>query len=169
VPVLTTAAGALVFVLGIRLVRRRWRGHLHDDHVHDRRVRDGRVHDGHSGHAHGDHVHGGVLAPPRLRSVAAMGVSAGMIPCPEALSVLLLAIGLHRTALGMIMIVAFSVGLAAVLVALGLLLVTSSPLLSRFDGRYPSWITGRLPLLSAVVVAILGFAMTVTGVSGLVG
>jgi nickel/cobalt transporter (NicO) family protein len=160
VPVLTIVAGVLVLVLGIRLVRRRWSGH---------------VHNGHGDHVHGDHVHddhvhgGGVLAPPRMRSVAALGVSAGMIPCPEALSVLLLAIGLNRTALGMVMIVAFSVGLAAVLVGLGLLLVTSSPLLSRLSGRHPSWITVRLPLLSAVVVAILGFAMAVTGLSSLAG
>jgi len=55
-----------------------------------------------------------------------MGVSAGVIPCPEALSVLLLAIGLDRAALGMVMIVAFSVGMAAVLVGLGLLSVPAT-------------------------------------------
>jgi ABC-type nickel/cobalt efflux system permease component RcnA len=53
------------------------------------------------------------------------GCRPGVIPCPEALSVLLLAIGPNRTARGMVMIVAFSAGLAAVLVGLGLLLVTS--------------------------------------------
>ena len=109
-----------------------------------------------------------VAAPPRLRSVAAMGLSAGMIPCTEALSVLLLAIGLNRTALGMVMIVAFSVGLAAVLVGLGLLLVTGSPLLSRFD-RGSGWFTQRVPLVSALVVAVLGCLMAVTGLSSLTG
>ena len=92
-----------------------------------------------------------------------------MIPCPEALSVLLLAIGLHRTGLGLVMIVAFSVGLAAVLVGLGLLLVTAAPVLSRVTDRRSAWVTARLPLVSAVVVAVLGGVMTVTGVSGLVG
>jgi ABC-type nickel/cobalt efflux system permease component RcnA len=107
--------------------------------------------------------------PASMRALAAMGGSAGMIPCPEALSVMLLAIGLNRTALGMITIVAFSAGLAAVLVGLGLLLVTASPVLSRLTSRRPGWITARVPVLSAFVVAILGCAMTLTGVSSLIG
>ena len=98
-----------------------------------------------------------------------MGASAGIIPCPEALSVLLLAVGLHRTALGLVMIVAFSVGLAAVLVGLGLLLVTAAPALSRVTDRRAGWVTQRLPLVSAVVVTLLGGVMTVTGAGSLVG
>jgi nickel/cobalt transporter (NicO) family protein len=151
VPVLTVAAGVVVLVLGIRLVRRRWSSGRSPDHDHA-------------------HDHGSLLTRPTgLRGIAALGASAGIIPCPEAVSVLLLAIGLNRTALGLGMIVAFSVGLAAVLVGLGLLLVTAEPVLSRVTGRRSAWVTARLPLLSAVVVAILGGAMTVTGVSGLTG
>ena len=154
VPLLTTAAGVIVLVLGIRMVRRRWAGAT------------ALAAHAHAGHGHGHAI--AVAAPPRLRSVAAMGLSAGMIPCTEALSVLLLAIGLNRTALGMVMIVAFSVGLAAVLVGLGLLLVTGSPLLSRFD-RGSGWFTQRVPLVSALVVAVLGCLMAVTGLSSLTG
>jgi nickel/cobalt transporter (NicO) family protein len=87
--------------------------------------------------------------------------------CPEALSVLLLAVGLNRTALGMGMIVPFSAGLAAVLVGLGLVLVTGTPVLSRLTDRRTGWLTARLPLVSAVVVAILGGTMTVTALSSL--
>ena len=82
---------------------------------------------------------------------------------------LLLAIGLNRTGLGMVMIFAFSVGLAAVLVGLGILLVTAAPVVSRFAGRGAGRVTARLPLVSAVVVAVLGGVMTATGVSGLAG
>jgi ABC-type nickel/cobalt efflux system permease component RcnA len=151
VPVLTTVAGAVVLVLGARLVRRHWAG-----------IRTP-VHHGH-GHGHG-HRPG---PPTRLPSLAAMGMSAGMIPCPEALSVLLLAIGLNRTALGLVMIVAFSVGLAAVLVGLGLVLVGTPSVLSRATDRRPAWVA-RVPLLSALVVAVLGAVMTATGVGGLLG
>jgi len=159
VPVLTVAAGVVVLVLGIRLVRRRWAARAADDHA---------AHDEH-GHEHG-HGHVGLLTgPTRLRDVVAVGGSAGIIPCPEALSVLLLAIGLNRTALGLVMIVAFSLGLAAVLVGLGLLLVTAAPALSRFTSRRSAWVTAHLPLASAVVVTILGGVMTVTGVGGLIG
>jgi nickel/cobalt transporter (NicO) family protein len=97
-----------------------------------------------------------------------MGISAGMIPCPEALSVLLLAIGWGRTALGLVMIVAFSVGLAAVLVGLGLVLVGAPSALARVTDRRPGWLA-RVPLVSALVVAVLGGVMTVTGVAGLIG
>jgi len=155
VPVLTVVAGVVVLVLGVRLVRRRWRPAPPEVHGH--------------GHGHG-HEDGTLLTRPTgLRAIAAMGLSAGMIPCPEALSVLLLAIGLHRTGLGLVMIVAFSVGLAAVLVGLGLLLVTAAPTLSRLTGRRSAWLTARLPLVSAVVVAVLGGVLTVSGVTGLVG
>ena len=98
-----------------------------------------------------------------------MGMTAGMIPCPEALGVLLLAVGLQRTALGLVMIVAFSTGLAAVLVGLGLVLVTAGPAVSRFADRVPGWVTTRLPLVSAAVVTVLGGVMTVTGLIGLAG
>jgi nickel/cobalt transporter (NicO) family protein len=149
VPVLTVMAGVVVLVLGVRLVRRRWRSARTPDHAH--------------GHGHL------LTRPTGVRGIAALGASAGIIPCPEALSVLLLAIGLNRTALGLGMIVAFSVGLAAVLVGLGLLLVSAAPALSRLHSRRFGGVAARLPLLSAVVVAILGGAMTVTGISGLTG
>lgn len=156
VPVLTVVAGLVVLALGVRLVRRRWSAYRAPaEHGH--------------GHGHG-HGQVGLLAKPAgLRGLAAMGVSAGIIPCPEALSVLLLAIGLNRTALGLLMIVAFSVGLAAVLVGLGLLLATTGPALSGISGRRFTWVTARLPLFSAIVVAVLGGAMTVSGISGVTG
>ncbi len=156
VPVLTATAGVVVLVLGLHLARRRWTGARLP-------VADGHGH----GHDHG-HDHG-PARPAGMRGIATMGVSAGMIPCPEALGVLLLAIGLNRTALGLVMIVAFSVGLAAVLVGLGLFLVTAQPSLSRIGGRRLDRVAARVPLLSAVVVAALGAAMTATGMSGVAG
>ena len=53
------------------------------------------------------------------RVSATLGIAGGIVPCPEALAILLLAIGLHQAWLGMLAIVAFSVGLAGVLVAFG--------------------------------------------------
>jgi nickel/cobalt exporter len=157
VPTLTLVAGCVVLVLGLRLVRARWAVARAPDHHH-----------GH-GHDH-DHHHGRqLLTRPSLRNVAAAGVTAGMIPCPEALGVLLLAVALHRVALGLVMIVAFSVGLAAVLVGLGLALVTAGPTVSRFTDRVPGWVTTRLPLISALVVAILGGVMTGSALISLAG
>lgn len=96
-----------------------------------------------------------------------MGVTGGIIPCPEALSVLLLAIGLNRTALGLTMIVAFSTGLGAVLVALGLILVSARTTLERFRRPRDSPLVQWLPVVSAAVVTVLGLAMAAGGASGL--
>lgn len=79
------------------------------------------------------------------------------------------AIGLIRTALGVTLIVAFSLGPAAVLVGPGLLLVSSGPALSRSAGPRVATIPARVPLLSALVIAGLGCAMTVTGLTGISG
>ena len=57
-----------------------------------------------------------------------MGASAGLIPCPSALVVLLGAVAQHQLALGLVMIVAFSLGLAATLTALGVAVVHATRL-----------------------------------------
>ena len=73
--------------------------------------------------------------PSRLsaRGLVAMGASAGLIPCPSALVVLLGAVAQHQIALGLLLIVAFSAGLAATLTALGLAVVWTT----RAAGRLP--------------------------------
>jgi ABC-type nickel/cobalt efflux system permease component RcnA len=103
------------------------------------------------------------------RSLIALGVSGGMAPCPDALAILLLAIGMNQAGLGMIAIVAFSFGLAAVLVAFGLAVALVRPAWQR--ARLPaatgaSWFSaafGRFataaPLVSATIVLVLGLAM----------
>lgn len=88
----------------------------------------------------------------------AMGVSGGIVPCPSALIVLLSAIALHRIALGLTLIVAFSAGLASVLIAIGLLIVGARKTLDGFALR-ESWLRG-IPLVSSAVVAILGAAIS---------
>ena len=50
-----------------------------------------------------------------MRSLIGLGVSGGIVPCPSALVVLIAAISQHRIGLGMVLIVAFSLGLAATL------------------------------------------------------
>jgi nickel/cobalt exporter len=96
------------------------------------------------------------------RELAAMGAAGGLIPCPEALGVLILAVGLHRTALGLAMIVAFSAGLGAVLIGLGLILVTAR---DRFTDVRPGPLLRRLPVVSAAIVVGLGMVMTVSGIA----
>ena len=145
VPGLEVCAGLLVVALGMRLVRERWR------------LREG----GHHHHHDHDHQHlpTKVVKPSDL---LAMGVSGGLVPCPEALGVMLIAIGLGRIALGLGLIVAFSFGLAAVLIAIGILLVRFRGVLERLGKKQSSW-RWWLPLVSAVIVTILGVGIVLKG------
>ncbi|MEX2210546.1 MAG: sulfite exporter TauE/SafE family protein [Gaiellaceae bacterium] len=109
-------------------------------------------------HAHGhSHAHDHEHAHPG-RGLLGIGISAGIIPCPTALVVLLAAISLHRIGYGLVLIVAFSIGLAAAVTSIGLVAVTARRTFSRlsFDGPLVS----ALPAVSALVVIALGLAMT---------
>jgi ABC-type nickel/cobalt efflux system permease component RcnA len=90
----------------------------------------------------------------------ALGVSGGLLPCPSALVVLLTAIALHRVAFGLLLIVAFSMGLAVVLVGIGLLLVYARAFFIqrvRFgEGLAARW----LPVASALAIMAMGLAIT---------
>ena len=93
-----------------------------------------------------------------------MGVSGGLVPCLEALGVMLIAISLDRTVLGLGLILAFSFGLAVVLIAIGILLVRSRSRLDRL-GKLGSLWQRLLPLASAVVVTLLGAGIVLKGLT----
>jgi ABC-type nickel/cobalt efflux system permease component RcnA len=128
--------------------------HDHHDHEHEH----GQVfeHD----HGAGSHTHvlpmGGKMD---IRGLLGLGISGGLLPCPSALVVLLAAIGFHRVAFGVVLVCAFSLGLAGVLTGIGLLLVYARGFVTRF--RAPSNLYRYLPAVSAFVVLLLGVAITV--------
>jgi nickel/cobalt exporter len=145
-PWLNLVSGLLVVVVGaavlrshLRRVRVRGRAHHHHDHDHDH------------GHSH-------LPQKPGVRGLVAMGAAAGLIPCPSALVVLLGAVAQGQIALGMLLIVAFSVGLAGTLTVLGLAVVLASRALGRV--RVPQPLVAGLPAASAVVIVIVGCVLT---------
>ena len=93
-----------------------------------------------------------------------MGASAGLIPCPSALVVLLGAIAQHQVALGLLLIVAFSAGLAATLTALGIAVVHASRLTARV--RPASRLVTVLPAASAAVIVAAGALLTMRALPG---
>ena len=111
-----------------------------------------------SGHGHHDH---GDLRP---RALLAMGASAGLIPCPSALVVLLGAVAQHQIGLGMVLIVAFSAGLAATLTGLGLLVVAAGRVSTRLSGARAGRVLTVLPALSAIAIVAVGLALTAQAV-----
>ena len=134
-------------------------GHRHDDGRAS--AHGGRRHSHHRGRPHSH-------APEDLswRGLLGMGAAAGLIPCPSALVVLLAAISQHEVALGLLLIVAFSVGLAGTLTALGLAVVYARRLLPRLDlgGRVAS----VLPALSALLIVGVGVMLTIRARPGVV-
>jgi nickel/cobalt transporter (NicO) family protein len=104
--------------------------------------------------ANGDHHH---HREHERRSLLAVGISGGLLPCPSALVVLLAAISLHRVAFGMLLVIAFSVGLAAAIAGVGLVAVLAKSVFARFDGR--GRLLAGLPVVSAFVIVVAGVAM----------
>jgi nickel/cobalt transporter (NicO) family protein len=157
-PWLNLVSGLLVLGVGAGVLRshlrRRRHQRLHHHHGHD--------------HAHGhshDHEHGHSHAPPERiswRGLIAMGASAGLIPCPSALVVLLGAVAQGQIALGMILIVAFSLGLAATLTGLGLAVVLAGRALGRLN--VPSGLATAVPAISALLIVGVGFVLTIQAV-----
>ena len=125
-------------------------GHGHT-HTHDH------SHHGHDhSHDHADHSH---LPPETItwRNLLALGISGGLLPCPSALVVLLGAIALNKIGFGMILVLAFSLGLAGALTAIGMLFIYAGKLFQRFPAS--GKVVGFLPVLSALFVSLIGMGI----------
>ena len=91
------------------------------------------------------------------RGLLALGVSGGLVPCPSAMVLLLAAVSLNRTAFGLVLVLAFSAGLALTLIGVGLaFLYARHKLPSGFaGGRAVRW----LPAMSATAITGIGIAL----------
>ena len=127
--------------------------HHHHDHEHHHHLDHPHPHD----HGPGGHTH----MPDEVSwgGLIALGASGGLVPCESALVLLLSAIALRRVGLGLLLLVSFSVGLAIVLMAIGVLVIYAKNLLpDQQTHRHPffRW----MPVASAAVVLIVGLLMT---------
>ncbi|MGH7807250.1 MAG: hypothetical protein ACRENT_04085, partial [Thermodesulfobacteriota bacterium] len=160
-PWLGFASGLIIVIIGMVLFFRRYgilfggSGEHDQSHSHSHSHTYAHHHD----HEHEHHHHHEIPEKVTFGSLFALGVSGGIIPCPEALIVLLSAISLHRIGFGLALILAFSVGLALVLMGIGLTMVYARRFMERFGGE--GKITQWLPLVSSFVISILGFAIAV--------
>lgn len=178
-PFLSFISGLLVFYIGVTMFKSRlfsavgWQtaGHHHHhghEHSHDHHhgehshSHDGHHHD-HEHHSHDafTHTHDGHthshLPPEEIswKSLLALGISGGLLPCPSALVLMLSAISLGRVGYGLILTTAFSFGLAATLTAVGLVFLYVG---KAFGGSRISEnrIVKTLPVFSAFVIACIG-------------
>jgi len=176
-PVLSFVSGAIVMGIGLSLLIRRLRkaggwgshsqthilaghGHSHaqGEAAHDHIL----ANDPAEPHSHGGQTHshlppGADGSPVTWRSLLALGISGGILPCPSALVVLLAAISLHRVGYGLLLVVAFSIGLAGVLTTIGLAFVYAGRL-AKSAGKF-NRLARVLPVFSAFVITCAGAAI----------
>lgn len=156
-PWLGVISGLLVVLIGFSLFRDRLKGWLHPAKDH--------------ADAEGYHTHFGMghthtpKGEPGLRNLFALGVSGGLIPCPSALILLLSAIALNKIGLGLLLIVAFSVGLAGVLTGIGFALVFANQMFAKIPVKVNGRLTQAIPTLSALFITIAGVIITVQAMS----
>jgi high-affinity nickel-transport protein len=99
-----------------------------------------------------------------LRELCMLGITGGIVPCPAALVVLLSAFSLHRIGFGLFLITAFSLGLAAVLVTVGLTMVYAKRMMST-RVRTGNSALRYLPFLSSAFMVALGVGITASAVA----
>jgi nickel/cobalt exporter len=185
-PWLNVVSGLLVVAIGFSLLYRRSRGLFRpgiaeEQHTHPQGVPEhshARAHSAHA-HSHGDHPHphhfghthsheghehshlppGADGSKVNLGSLLAVGVSGGLVPCPAALVLLLSAISLGRLGFGMVLVVAFSVGLAIVLSGIGILMLYAKRLFDRFS--FEARVPRLLPVASALAISLAGVVILV--------
>ncbi|MGW8746972.1 HoxN/HupN/NixA family nickel/cobalt transporter [Streptomyces sp. NPDC055794] len=193
---LGVAGGVLVTLAGASLVRRALRNRAHSrthahghhhrhDHDHDHGHGHGHGHDGHShshthghhhSHEHGPHTHTHPVSPT-LRGTILLGFAGGLVPSPSAVVVLVGAAAVGHAWFGLLLVVAYGLGLALTLTAAGVAVVRLGGGLSRLLTRRPRWTSGPLagmvrratPLGSACLVVVIGAGLVFRGAASALG
>jgi ABC-type nickel/cobalt efflux system permease component RcnA len=160
-PVLEVIASVSIVWIGAMLLFKRiraLRGHSHSHDGHDHHHHD---HSHGHDHDHGPHGHSHVPeGDVTLGSLIALGASGGLVPCPSGLLLLLGAIRLDRIGLGIVLLVAFSLGLAAVLAGIGLMVIYAKDFLPDSAKANAHPVFRLVPVISAGVVLCIGLVMT---------
>lgn len=146
-PVLSLVSGLMVCGVGFWLLDR----FLHSSPSHH-----------HTHHHSASHTHQPSFPQPSLQSLVALGIAGGLIPCPSALVLLLSAIALHQTAYGLLLVCAFSFGLAIVLVSIGLVTLYAHQWLKQISWVQP--LQPYIPIISAIGVIAIGAMLMVCAV-----
>ncbi|MEU0247591.1 nickel transporter [Streptomyces sp. NPDC006235] len=161
-------------------------GHPHDHHHHDHdHPHDhGHPHDHNRPHSHPhtvEHTHGGFThshpVAPTLRGTILMGFAGGLVPSPSAVVVLVGAAALGQAWFGLLLVVAYGVGLALTLTAAGYAVVKAGSGMTRLLDRRPRWTAGPMaamvrrtaPLGSAFAVVVLGAGLVFKGAASALG
>ncbi len=160
---LSVVSAAIIIAIGVTLFLRRYASWVLVEHMgkgwHNHQSEH---HSTGSGHDHGHHGHSHVIknddgTPPSIWSILGLGISGGIVPCPSALIVLLLAIQFQRLSYGLWLILSFSIGLALVLIVLGVIIVRAATVMRKITGGGKT--LAILPVVSSGLITILGLTI----------
>lgn len=164
----------LVTAVGVWLLLGLRRRTLRAAEIHAQHPEQEGHHHEHAGHAHPHshalHRHATLQPPtddrrPSLGVLLWLGVAGGLVPDPAALALLLAAFASGAIVVGMLAVVAFSFGFAAVLVAVGVAAAHAGRLVRAWmDGRWQ----GPLELVTACLIVVVGLVLTAMSVPGLI-
>ena len=155
-PWFIAGSGAIVMGVGLFMLWRAWARIRHRHRDDDAHIR-----------AHARDIEtrfaGGRASAPQT---VGFGLVGGLIPCPAAITVLLLCLGIGQFWLGVGMVASFSIGLAVTLVAVGMAAVVGLRYASkRFLGA--DRLFASAPYVSGVLILLVGTYMTYSGWSHL--
>jgi nickel/cobalt transporter (NicO) family protein len=149
---------------------RRLRAARRDRHAHDHGPEQAHHHDNDHPPDHGhDHSHGPEPGSPiTWRSLFALGLAGGIVPSTSALLILLGAIAAGRPAFGIVLVVAFGLGMALVLGGVGVAIVRTRGWATRASvGSRLGFVSGYAPLVASIVVVTVGAWLTAQALIGL--
>jgi nickel/cobalt exporter len=186
-PVLELISGLLILVLGIGLLYPRLRAWIieieknqqvdikreldPDEKGEKRLIIDQKIQETGPAHSHDPSQMGSIPRGPtvgdplqgiRWRSLIPLAISGGLVPCPDAIAILLIAATINRIAFGLSLIVSFSLGLAVVLIVIGILIVQGKRLFERL--RWFNKAAIIVPIISALIVVSVGVMLSVNAV-----
>jgi ABC-type nickel/cobalt efflux system permease component RcnA len=170
-PWLSLLSALVVLALGSYLLRTRLRSRA-SSRAHALAHADGELHHHDHSHSHHEgHDHGHTHAPPppgmaptSWKGLGVIALSGGLLPSPSALIVLLAAVALHRIVFGLVLVGVFSVGLAAALTTVGVLVIKARSFATR---RWGEGLTNALPIFSAAAILVIGVFLTAGAVAKL--
>ncbi len=98
--------------------------------------------------------------------IVLFGITGGLLPCPAAITVLLICLQLKEIPLGAVMVLCFSIGLAITLVTVGAIAAVGSRQATK---RFPwlSVVAARAPYLSGAIIILVGLYVGYHGYMGL--
>ena len=180
-PWLGFGSGILIVIIGYIMYKQRSNtshdhghshglfGHSHSHHTHDHSESHthGHTHskdEENAGREEAEHsVNDKKERGVSLWSLLGLGVSGGAVPCPSALVVLLTAISYQKLVLGLLLIIVFSLGLASVLIAIGILTVAAGSVIKRYSGNREQKLFRVLSIASSIVIILVGAGIAIKG------